>query len=401
MQNLSISSQKYPPSLYLLSSRHNTRAKPRFSKYKLIVHDHYGYKHPPRLLTQEKSDALVNFYKTEKQRTGKTPYTARKAAWYPSSGEDVEYKNVITTEIVFSEDEDIYERLLRFKEITQELGRLHCDFWVANPLAVDSQNFDIKALTYALNLYHTGGLDSKGKITSSGKDKAYYFEKHAGLTQNAESVNKLYNRVLCDMARPRQSLFKITYTARGIKATYLSPFISTKDPTKVLYLSHTWQTPYISLLPQDLKNINISQEQLTKTLSLSLPLTEGLMNPVIDGWADLVTVQILKEKKLSVLQRKFINNRYGPGDRDVGVEIPHQNKDFGEWRIPDEPTLLLQSDDWRKAIPASKYLGPDVYHYLPDSHYKYQAINYPGDFEYTTIQTAPLGDLYGISTKAR
>ena len=160
----------------------------------------------------------------------------------------MQFQGVSGATVTDSADNPLMDQLRTLKQKAIDLDRLHHDFWIANPACIDVEAFNAKAITYFLNPTHQGGFTSDGRKKSSGRDKAVYFKKHTGFGQDADSVNKVYNMLACDLANPAKSLYQVKYTDRGIRAHYLTAVKSCAPnlEEELVFIDHSWQTNYVT-----------------------------------------------------------------------------------------------------------------------------------------------------------
>lgn len=386
------------------------RPTAQFSRSQMYVKMQLEFRPPPLKLTPERFTFIKNKHDLSKELGLSSPFPPRRAVIYPSRTNSLARNdNPSMKTLVDTADDPLMEQLRRFKEECLADGTIHKRFWIPNPAAIDSEFFDIKTITYALNLEHQGELDEKGVRKSSGGDKAIQFLIHTGLGRNPESVNALYNLLACDLANPEKSLYEVSSTDRHMQAKYLTAFQScAPDGEPELYfIDHSWRTDFVTPDKEDLKNFKSSQLIYGDDVSMNME------HPFIDGWAQINTFFARPRSELSRVKKSFVDRRYGPNNRDVTIGDPLPQKNFDLWRIPGKKELIKHSDDWRKAIPAYSVHFPKespefirdpvrVFLPLPKINFQYNAENYPLSPEFpseesgTPVALLPYGQFYGV-----
>jgi len=369
---------------------------------------HIEHRPPPLKLTQRKLIDISEKYASSKKNGLPSPFPLRRGVRYPTRETNRVLKKSSPKEPKFFIDTPttpLIPQLLDFKEKSLIEGRFHNRLWIPNPSAIDAESFYIKAATYLFNLDHEGGKDSKGKQKSSGKDKAVRFLQHLNLDVSADSINKLYRILACDLARPETSLYEISYTERGIEANYLTAFQSyspDNDIEQLYYIDHTWTTLYVVPDEKDIESFKKSRTVYDSTGLSNINFEDSFL----DGWAELVTAFIRAENKLSNAKQDFVKKKYGIKKEDVGLVESTAQTGYNLWQIENEQTLLAHSNDWREGIPAYKHFSePDLENIndskglfipLPKIHFKYDPNNYPPEESGDTVTKIPDGQFYGV-----
>lgn len=254
------------------------------------------FRRPPVELTSNSFDRMYNLYKSSK---GSKPNLLKKEMLidYPE-----QYKGealpVPYTVLVDTADYLKVYQLKRIKKAAKETNRIGVDFWVPSPFAVDTKVFHEKSITFCLNPEHQGATAQH----SSGADKYTMLSKHAVLGHNAGSINDLYNWISYRILDYKNNLYKVEYTSYGIMASYISAFQSVADPTKIMYMKHTWLTQLFIPKEKDLQNINLPDPEKTGSVAIDEPL--------LDGWARLVTLYVQRIKELNVQEKDFVTQNF-------------------------------------------------------------------------------------------
>ena len=320
-------------------------------------------------------DRLLHLF-TEGRITGTSLLRQRKLIEHPYRSTDPSFLSVPLTVFTDSAEFPITERLRITKKAAQECGRLHNDYYVITPPAIDIDIFDEKTVTYYLNFEHT----SLDLTKSSGKDKAYYLNKCGGFTGDAHSVNRLYNWLCYRILDLETSLYQVKYTSYGITNTFISAFRSEQNPAELIYMFHSWQSTYI--LPQ--------KEDLEAITKQGINMSVSLNEPQLDGWGRLITLYCQKYKDLNKSQKDFVNRKYLNNINDIGRIEDEFQEEGSLWRIKNKELLLANRDDWRKCLPIKASEKSDLFVSPPAAHFEYDPSFYPYDvFGEETDNTVP------------
>lgn len=384
----STSSQLYPPSA---GPSAGLVLNPNTLPFKRkVLRGQLEQRRPPLKLTPLRFDHTYRLWH-KGNIEGTKPLRQRSFTEFPkyAANLDVSYSDALNFTTLEFEDtltQTVYEKALEIKENAIALNRLHHDFWLPSPYTIDTDSFDEKCITYVTNFAHIG---AKGK--SSGWTHAKTLENGFNIKHDPESINKIYNLVCDRLLCPETDLFRIKYTQYGINCAYISAFNDFRDPSKLIYLFHAWQTNYFCPEKQDL-------EALSARTGKNFVTEE----PFLDGWGRLITLYCVRYERLSLAEKAFVKRRNIVSDNDVTLIQPTDQELRKNWRIENEADLLANSDDWRAALPpreANKQYG---FHDLPNSHCVYNPANYPSDLfgppltAQRPVSTLPYGELYGI-----
>lgn len=195
------------------------------------------------------------------------------------------------------------------------------------------------------------------------------------------------DRLLC----PETDLYSIKYTQYGISCKYISAFNDFRDPSRLIYLFHVWQTNYFCPEKKDFEILSARKGENFVT-----------EEPFLDGWGRLITLYCVPHKRLSLAEKAFVKRRNIVSGDDVAIIQPTDQELRNNWRIENEANLLSNSDDWRVALPPREANKDYAFYDLPKSHCVYNPANYPFDLfgipstAERPISTLPYGELYGI-----
>nr|ABX82629.1 hypothetical protein [Trebouxia aggregata] len=276
--------------------------------------------------------------------------------------------------------------MLELKVIAEEQGRLHQDYNLTSPLSIDINAFDTKGVTYFTNSQHTGEGGA-----GSGSDHAKTLEKGFGLKSTPESINRIYNKLCGRLLCPETDLYKVDYTEYGVRCCYISAFLDFKDPSRLTYLFHSWQTNYFIPEKEDLDAL-ISRKGANFSIE----------DPFLDGWNRLLTLFCKSFGELKKGEKDFVRRRNLITDQDINLIYPNAPEASENWRIPNKSVLLANSTDWRKALPSIETGKNYGFVELPQSHCTYNPLFYSSDIfdpsfsSQEPMALLPYGDFYGI-----
>lgn len=246
--------------------------------------------------------------------------------------------------------------------------------------AIDKGIFNDKAITYFLNSAH-----------QKGRDKSNTFKKTFGLIPVDQLTNKLYDFLCNRLVDYENNLYQVEYKEYGVVCKYISAFIDSSNPKKILYMLHGWMSRYSILEDKDV-------ELLTARHGAGFDLS----GPVLDGWGRLTTLFVCESKNITQPQRDFVNSKNFKAIEQVKALEIHDQEQKGGWIIDTEEPLLANSDDWRKCLPAREDRKDYLFVDLPPTHYKYNSDYFPSSlFGKPTeveapVEKLPYGDYYGI-----
>jgi len=302
---------------------------------------------------------------------------------------DKVYLNVPNTTYGDTLTEYIYEIMVKIKGIAESMNRIHHDFWLPSPSALDTNVFDEKCIAFITNFAHRGARGN-----SSGRDHALTLKNGLNLEHNFDSINNLYNKLCSRLLCPETDLYKVEYTRFGINCRYISAFIDYRNPRKLIYVFHSWHTNYFCPEQKDLE-------------ALSLRKGANFLSdePFLDGWGRPITIYCKLFDRLSLEETAFVKRRNLITEKDLRIIQPGAQEELGNWRIESKDILLANAGDWRKALPPRE-TGKDYgFCDVPESHCIYNPNNYSYDlFGFgpfpvieRPVSILPYGAFYGIN----